>query len=62
MDAQFLISAITVIGAGVSTYVGVRVALAEVRKDIAYLQKDVERLYREMDRWDDKSQSSHRRD
>lgn len=39
MDAQVLFSVVTIFGSGVAAYVGVRVALAEMRKDIEYLYK-----------------------
>ncbi|MDQ3802509.1 MAG: hypothetical protein M3416_01440 [Acidobacteriota bacterium] len=41
-ETQLLLSIVTVAGAGVSVYVGVRVALAEVKRDIANLNKDCE--------------------
>lgn len=51
MDIQIVISAITVIGAGISAYVGVKVALAEVRVEqkaqgerIKDVETDVRRL------------------
>ena len=51
VELQLIISFITILGAGVSVYVGVRVALAEIKtqqkahdKDIAELNKRVSRL------------------
>lgn len=42
-ELQLLLSAITVIGAGISSYLGVRIALAELRKDVASLKEtDIE--------------------
>lgn len=55
MQMQIIISLITILGAGVSVYVGVRVALAEIRRDIrslesadAALQRAIERDVSEM--------------
>jgi len=47
MEIQIIISLITIIGSGVGVYVGVRVALAEIRKDIKALENkdaDIARL------------------
>lgn len=38
MELQVIISLVTVIGAGISVYVGVRVALAEIRRDLRALE------------------------
>jgi hypothetical protein len=45
--AHLIISTFTVMGAGVAAYVGVRVALAEIRKDVEYLRRDVDRMMTE---------------
>ena len=43
LTAQALIGGVTVLGSGLSVYVGIRVALAEIRKDIQFLkEKDVQ--------------------
>jgi hypothetical protein len=44
VEINVLISLASMIGAGFSAYVGVRVGLAEVRGDIKRLDKDVEDL------------------
>lgn len=43
MNPQLIISLITIVGSGISVYIGMRVALAEIRKDIETLKnKDSE--------------------
>lgn len=44
LTLQFLVSLITVLGAGVSVYVGLKIANAENRKDITFLTKEIEKL------------------
>lgn len=39
---SFVIPILTIIGSGLSAYIGVRVALAEIRKDIGFIQKSVD--------------------
>ena len=41
MELNLLISLAGILGAGVSSYVGVRVALAEIRGELKRLDKDV---------------------
>lgn len=46
MNPQLIISLITIVGSGISVYIGMRVALAEIRKDIETLKsKDVEIMH-----------------
>lgn len=46
MNPQLIISLITIVGSGISVYVAVRVALAEIRKDIETLKgKDAEIMH-----------------
>lgn len=47
---QLLIGAFTIIGAAITGYVGIKVALAEVRKDIKSLNELCEKLDRRVDR------------
>lgn len=47
---QVLIGALTMIGAAITGYVGIKVALAEVRKDIKTLNWLVEKLDERIDR------------
>lgn len=42
MEYQTLISLVSMLGAGFASYVGVRVALAEVKRDIAAIEKAAE--------------------
>ena len=46
--------AFTIMGAGLSAYVGVRVALAQVQRDIGSLQKDDEKMLRRIDRLEER--------
>ena len=46
-EVQLLIAIITVLGSGVSVYVGVRVALAEIRGDIKRLDAMIETIQAE---------------
>lgn len=47
---QLLIGAFTMIGAAITGYVGIKVALAEVRKDIKNLNEACSKLERRLDR------------
>jgi hypothetical protein len=42
MEVQVIISLGTVICSGISVYVGVKVALAEIRRDISFQQKQID--------------------
>lgn len=44
IEFQSLLSILTVMGAGVSVYIGIRVGLAELRRDLRALEKDLEEL------------------
>lgn len=46
IELNIVISCIGIIGAGMSAYLGVKIALAEIKKDIFYLRKDIDRLER----------------
>jgi hypothetical protein len=50
MELNLLISLSGIFGAGLSAYVGVRVALAEVRTQIIALAKDLEQLNSRVER------------
>ncbi len=50
MEIQLVISVITVIGSGISVYVGVRVAIAEIKGDIRRLDEAREDVSRRLDR------------
>jgi hypothetical protein len=52
-ELHLMISFATVLGAGLSVYVGVRVALAEIRRDIAMICKDLERMDDRLNRLED---------
>ena len=41
MQTQLFLQLITILGAGISVYVGVRVALAEIRRDIRALENSL---------------------
>ena len=41
MQVQVIISLLTMLGAGISVYVGVRVALAEIRRDIRAIEEAI---------------------
>ena len=46
MNPQLIISIITIVGSGISVYIGMRVALAEIKKDIENLRnKDAEIMH-----------------
>lgn len=47
---QLLIGVFTMIGAAITGYVGIKVALAEVRKDIKNLNQACEKLEKRLDR------------
>jgi hypothetical protein len=47
---QVLIGALTIIGAAITGYVGIKVALAEVRKDIKNLGIIIDKLDKRIDR------------
>ena len=44
VELQILLSSITVIGAGISVFVGIRVGLAELRRDLRALEKDLQEV------------------
>ena len=46
--------AFTIMGAGVAAYVGVRVALAQVQRDIGALQREDEKMLRRIDRLEER--------
>ena len=46
--------AFTIMGAGLSAYVGVRVALAQVQRDITALQKEDEKMLKRIDRLEER--------
>lgn len=50
---QLIIGALTMLGAAITGYVGIKVALAEVRKDIRGLGESCARLERRIDRLED---------
>ena len=45
LEYQLISHVISIVSAGVSSYIGIKVALTEVKKDIDYLKRDVERMY-----------------
>lgn len=47
---QLLIGAFTMIGAAITGYVGIKVALAEVRKDIKSVNQACDKLEKRLDR------------
>lgn len=47
---QLLIGAFTIIGAAITGYIGIKVALAEVRKDIKNNDEEISRLDKRIDR------------
>lgn len=47
---QLLIGVFTIIGAAITGYAGIKVALAEVRKDIVNLNEACEKVERRLDR------------
>lgn len=53
-SAQILLGLITVVGAGVASYVGIRVGIVENRRDIAHLNDELKRLEKDIDRIDDR--------
>lgn len=50
MELQLILALVTVIGSGVGVYVGVRVALAEIKGDIRRLDSANEQASRRLDR------------
>lgn len=50
VDYHLLLSILTVAAAGISSFVGVRVALAEARRDIRNLEKRLEDCDKRFDR------------
>ena len=59
-EYQIAISALTVLGAGFSVYVGVRVALSELRKDISTLTRDIVTLDARIKRIEDPYFQGHK--
>ncbi len=51
---QIIVSVITIIGAGIAAYVGVRVAIAEIRGDIKLHDKALEKHDERFDRFEDR--------
>lgn len=54
MSIHLALAALTIMGAGISAYVGVRVALAQVQRDISSLQREDEKILRRIDRLEDR--------
>lgn len=50
MQVQIIVSLLTILGAGVSVYVGVRVALAEMKRDIRAIEESHTAFQRLVDR------------
>lgn len=53
-ELQFAIALVTILGSGASVYVGVKVALAEIRTGLGSLEKRVERAESRLDRLEEK--------
>ncbi len=61
IELQIMISVITVFGSGISVYVGVRVALAEVKRDVSFLKEKDKEIVGRIDREGDESNRRIRR-
>lgn len=49
----YITAAVTIVGAGISVYTGVKVALTEISGEVKSNRKDIERQQKEIDKlWD----------